>query len=186
MTDPLTPAPMAAPPRPAAPLPRPLHPLGGAVADYASVPFRWEGVEGAQGYRLQIAPDRQFGRGVTELAVGQTTDFTLVDALPVSDAPLFWRVRAEREGGPSRWSSYGRFVVGSDDAALAYRAQRDAERLAARKTSVRERAEAEAARERVPHWERNDAIPSDVESAALGLAMLLSFVLTVLIIALVM
>lgn len=186
MADPTMHAFTAAQPLFAALPPRPLRPLSAAVVDHASVSFQWEGVDGARGYRLQIAPDRQFGRGVTELDVGQSTDFTLVDALPVSGSQLFWRVRAEFEDGPSRWSPYGRFLVGSDDAAMAYDAQREAERIEARKAYLRERAQAETARDLVPYWERDDTIPSDVESGALWLAMLLSFVLTILLIAFVL
>ncbi len=161
--------------------PRPLSPLGGAVEDGAAVTFLWAGVPGARRYHLEVGPDRQFVRGTTAFGAGDSTAFTLHDALPAADAPLFWRVRAELDGGTTRWSPYGRFHVGGDAAVDAFRARREAERAEARKARLRQEAEEAAARDRVPHWERGDTVPSDFEIASYGVLMLASFVVLCLI-----
>lgn len=161
--------------------PRPLAPLGGGVVDPAIVTFRWEGVPGARGYRIEIGPDRQFARGVVALDAGPSTELTLTDAVPTTDAPLFWRVRAEIGDGLTRWSPYGRFYVGSDAAVDAFRAQQDAARAEARKERLRRRTEAEAARDLVPYYERDDMTPPDAGIATIGIGMLGGFLVLLLI-----
>ncbi|NNF58122.1 MAG: hypothetical protein HKN04_07750 [Rhodothermaceae bacterium] len=156
--------------------PRPLDPLSGAIVDRAAITFQWVGVPGARGYRFEVSPDRQFARGVVGFDAGPSTELTLVDAVPATDAPLFWRVRAQLAGGPTRWSPYGRFHVGTDDAVDAFRARKEAERAEARKEELRRRAEEEAARDLLPYWEREDTNPSDTEIAGIGLTMILSII----------
>ncbi len=119
------------------PPPHPSSPLSGAVVDGTAVTFVWNGVPDATGYRLQVAPDRQFVRDVLEIETGLGTSVALQDTLPPSDAPRFWRVQAETPDGPTRWSPYGRFYSGSDAAVDAFRAKREAEDLEARKQAAR-------------------------------------------------
>ncbi|MDX1419915.1 MAG: hypothetical protein R3181_08110 [Rubricoccaceae bacterium] len=156
--------------------PAPLDPLGGAVVDGAAPTFSWRGVPGAVRYLLQLAPDRQFARDVLELDAGPSTQLALLDALPPADGPLFWRVRAVTARGTTRWSPYGRFVPGTDDAAEAFRQQQEAARTEARREQIRREAEAAAARDLVPLCERDDTIPSDAEAGGIGIAMILSIV----------
>lgn len=119
------------------PPPHPSSPLNGAVVDGAAVTFVWDAVPDAIGYRLQVAPDRQFVRDVLEIETGVGTSVAWQDTLPPSDAPRFWRVQAETPDGPTRWSPYGRFYSGSDAAVDAFRAKREAEDLEARKQAAR-------------------------------------------------
>ena len=156
--------------------PRPIDPLSGAIVDRAAITFQWAGVPGARGYRFEVSPDRQFARGVVGFEAGPSTELTLVDAVPATDAPLFWRVRAQLSSGPTRWSPYGRFHVGTDDAVDAFRARQEAERAEARKEALRRRAEEEAERDLLPYWERDDTTPSDAEIAGIGMTMILSIV----------
>ena len=183
MTPPAMP-PVSTPPGTAQPVapPRPLTPLSGAIVDRAAVSFQWRGVPDARGYHLEVGPDRQFTRGVVALDAGPSTELTLTDAVPTTDAPLFWRVRAVLSGGATRWSPYGRFHVGSDDAVDAFRARQEAEHAEARKARLRRRMEEEAARDLIPHHERGDATPHDLEVASIGIVMIASFVLTILLI----
>lgn len=159
--------------------PRPLAPLSGAVTDGAAVTFQWEGVPGAHGYRVEVSTDRQFARGVIALDVGPSTEVVLTDSLPVTDAHLFWRVRAELERSPTRWSPYGRFRVGSDDAVDAFRLQQEAERAEARKEWLRRKTEAERTRDLVPQWQRDDTNPTGAEIVSIGITMLGTFVLLI-------
>ncbi|MCH8030293.1 MAG: hypothetical protein IIB09_00540 [Bacteroidetes bacterium] len=126
------------------PPPHPSSPLGGAVVDGTSVTFVWNSVPQATGYRLQVAPNRQFVRDVLEIETGVSTSVTLHDTLPPSDTPRFWRVRAEALDGPTRWSPYGRFYSGSDAAVDAFRAGCEAKELEARIQATREQVKREA------------------------------------------
>lgn len=160
--------------------PRPLSPLGGDIVDRSSVTFLWASVPGASGYVLEVSPDRQFARGTATFDAGPSTELTLIDALPHTTAPLFWRVRAKVAGGATRWSPYGRFHLGTDDAVDAYRAKREVERLEARRARLRREAEEQAARDLVPDHEREDMTPEDFEVAGIGITMLASFALLIL------
>jgi hypothetical protein len=170
----------AAPPRSAPAPPTPLAPLSGAVVAGDRVPFSWTALPGARRYTLQIAADRQFTHDVAEVDAGPSTEVLLESALPASGAPRYWRVRAETAQGPTRWSPYGRFVAGSDKAADAYRAEREAERAATAREAFRRRAEEQAARDLVPYFLRDDTIPSDAEAGGVGIAMILSVLIFVL------
>ena len=156
--------------------PRPLDPLSGAIVDRSAISFQWAGVPGARCYRFEVSPDRQFIRSVVGFDAGSSTELTLVDAVPATDAPLFWRVRAQLPGGATRWSPYGRFHVGTDDAVDAFRARQEAERAEARKEHLRRRMEEEAARDLIPYWEREDMTLPDAEIAGIGLTMILSII----------
>ena len=162
------------------PPPHPSSPLSGAVVDGTAVTFVWKGIPDATGYRLQVAPDRQFVRDLLEIETGVSTSVALHDTLPPSDAPRFWRVQAETPDGPTRWSPYGRFYSGSDAAVNAFRAEYEAEELEERKRATREQIEKEARFDLMPWVERDDTIPSRVEVGILGMAMILSFVLILL------
>ena len=126
------------------PPPHPSSPLGGAVVDGTSVTFVWNSVPQATGYRLQVAPDRQFVRDVLEIETGLGTSVALQDTLPPSDAPRFWRVQAETPDGSTRWSPYGRYYSGSDTAVDAFRVEQEAEELDVRKQAAREQVKREA------------------------------------------
>jgi hypothetical protein len=160
--------------------PAPLAPLGGAVVESDRAPFSWSGVPGAARYTFQVASDRQFIHDLVEVDAGPSTEVLLQGAFAASAAPRFWRVRAEMPGGPTRWSPYGRFVAGSYAATDAYRLQREAEQTAAVREAARRHAEEQAARDLVPFYQREDTIPSDGEAGGIGIAMILSALITLL------
>ena len=112
--------------------------------DGTAVTFGWSGRPAATGYRLKVAPNRQFVRDVLEIETGVSTSVTLHDTLPPSDTPRFWRVQAEALDGPTRWSPYGRFYSGSDAAVDAFRAGCEAKELEARIQATREQVKREA------------------------------------------
>ncbi|HVL96029.1 MAG TPA: hypothetical protein VM266_09225 [Solirubrobacteraceae bacterium] len=67
-----------------------------AGADVTGQPtFRWQSVEGARDYRLQVAQDPSFGDPIEDLATASTA-FTSSSTYP-ADAVLYWRVRANDE-----------------------------------------------------------------------------------------
>lgn len=163
-------------------VPRPLSPLDGALVDASAAPFSWRGVPGATGYKLQIATEPGFGGDVITLDVGRTNALTVYGMLPVSDQPLFWRVRASSK--PEAWSGYGRFVAASDDAVDAYRQEQDVAAAEAAREAVRQRVAREAELDLVPYYERETSMTS-VGEASILLWMLASFAVFLLLLVLV-
>lgn len=115
-----------------------------------------------------------------DLEAGTSTQLTLIESLPLSAAPLFWRVCAEMPTGATRWSPYGRFVPATDQAAETFRAQQEQRQAEAQRARRRARAEEEAARALVPYCDREDLIPSDLEVRSLGFTVFLSLVIVCL------
>lgn len=160
--------------------PRPLAPLGGAIVDATTVTFSWNAVPGATAYEVQVSPSRQFAQGMLSFNAGPSTQLAVFHPMPAQDGSLFWRVRAKTPKGLTRWSAYGRFSPGSDDAVDAFRAQEEAKAAAARKAELHAQAKAKAELDLVPLWERDDTNPSDGEAAVLGITLILSFLVTLL------
>lgn len=160
--------------------PLPQAPIDGEPADASALTFEWTPVEGAAGYRLQVAPSDAFGEVLIDLPLAATDALTVYGLLPPGTA-YYWRVRA-RVGDEERpWSRPAAFHAASDDEVEAYtREQADADRAARRSA---ERA-AEAAPQTDDGSWKTGYTPS---SFAIGWAafMLVSFVLTMLAIALV-
>jgi hypothetical protein len=97
-----------------------LRPVPGAVqlrtpadrsAGIAHLPqFRWESVEHAAGYRLEIAEDASFDSPV--LAVDGMTGTNAVPADSLAELQEYhWRVRAENESGEGAWSAVWTFTT---------------------------------------------------------------------------
>lgn len=173
------PAPTAPTTAPASPdVPRPLSPLDGAVVDASAVPFSWRGVPGATGYRLQVASSPDFTGDVLDVDAGETTALTLYGALPVRESELVWRVRADRADGEGAWSGYGRFVASHDDAVEAYRNERDVAQSEAAKAAARHREAAEADRDLIPPYARDESVTTAGEAGTL-LLMMFTFALTI-------
>lgn len=158
--------------------PRPLAPLDGALVDASAASFAWRGVSGAKGYRLQVGPTPDFDRDVLEVEAGQATSITLYGTLPVRDADLFWRVRADGTDGGSAWSGYGRFVATHDDAVEAYRNERDMAQAEAAKEAARRREARESDLDLIPHYAREQSVTSAGEAGMLVL-MMVTFALTI-------
>ena len=177
----MTPTPDRSPfaPPPVPDPPRPLEPLGGDVVDAQMASFRWTAVEGAAGYRLQVAPDPAFADAL-DVDAGPSTALTLEGLLAAhDDRPAFWRVRAETPSGPTAWSPYGRFVAGSVEGLQAFHraeaAQAEAARVAAAQADRARGLEAQL----VPLTAREDALTSTLESAMLIVLMATGLTITV-------
>lgn len=94
--------------------PMPLHPDRGkdTPVDRSAVPFSWEEIPEASGYRLQVARTEDFSDPDIDLTVDQTTTITLYDVLPEEAATYYWRVRSLfRVADPGPWSSPRAFTV---------------------------------------------------------------------------
>lgn len=80
--------------------------------DQSAVPFTWEGVPEATGYRLQVAFTEDFSDPVVDLTVDHTTSVTLYDTLQEGRTSYHWRIRPLfplAEPGP--WSDPVSFPV---------------------------------------------------------------------------
>ncbi|MEM8558511.1 MAG: hypothetical protein AAGG50_11870 [Bacteroidota bacterium] len=157
-------------------VPRPVSPLDGALVDASAAAFTWHGVPKATGYTLQIATEPTFTDDVLEVTAGTATELTLFGTLPVSEAELYWRVRAEGTG--ESYSGYGRFVAAGDDAVDAYQAEQEAKRAAEAKEIAKARAEQTLQNDLIPPYQR----PGSVTSTALLFTMsflLVSFLMVI-------
>lgn len=80
------------------PAPVPVAPLEEEVVDGQSVTFTWEPVDGAQGYRLEVAHDSEFDDLAYEQDVDGTTH-TATDVFVTDGETYFWRVMARNAAG---------------------------------------------------------------------------------------
>lgn len=104
-------------PSPPAASPRPLAPIDDAPAAGPRPTFRWAPAEDATGYRLQVAPSRDFDRPLLDTTVPPSTTYTLDQPLSGrTPSPLFWRIRAERaDDEPTAWSTPQSFTPAASD-----------------------------------------------------------------------
>ena len=156
------------------------EPTNGAPVNGQSAMFHWDPVPGAEGYEVQLASSPDFDDPVT-VEPGQTTKLTLYGMLPVDESAFFWRVRAMRPNHAwTDWSEAARFVATTHEAFISYQEEQE------RKTEASEKAEETAAMAR-----RDEERVSPVQTArtpglvSLGISslMLISFILTVLLVA---
>ena len=94
--------------------PTPIHPetIREAPVDVSAVPFSWEGVPEALGYRFQVASAEDFDDPVVDLTVDRTTSITLHDVLSAEDRSFYWRVRPLfRAESTGPWSHPVSFTV---------------------------------------------------------------------------
>ena len=146
--------------------------------DATAPAFRWRPVPAAERYTLEVAADRDFGSPLTRVDAGASTELVLHDLIPPHDRPLFWRVRAETEGGSGTWSLPGRFVAGADRAVDAFLQRRDAEQQEAKRAERRRRAEELAALDLIPPHSRPDHIMSDGQVRLLGALFIIGALLS--------
>lgn len=93
--------------------PVPLHPTDDSPADRAAVPFSWESVPEASGYQLQVAANEDFADPTVDLTFDQTTSVTLCEMLSPEHSPFYWRIRPLfRVADPGPWSAPVPFTVG--------------------------------------------------------------------------
>jgi len=77
--------------------------------DGSEVTFVWDPVEGAEAYRLQVAPTARFADPVLEADVGRETAVTVGNQFPTDGETFFWRVTATAEGADPGTSSVESF-----------------------------------------------------------------------------
>ena len=98
--------------------PFPLDPNHADVVDGAHVTLRWEAVDGAEAYAVDVAEDPEFHDVLFTREVPASTVELAVDVpFPSDDRTLYWRVSA---GNALGWSGGGRiesFTSGSPDQA---------------------------------------------------------------------
>jgi serine/threonine protein kinase len=115
---PSPPAPIAPPPQAAEPLPTlqtpklKLPPNGVSIVSLNGaqdpISFRWDTVNSAEVYRLQVAADAKFRK---QLFTTTTQDNQFVVTKKMPKGQIFWRVRAEQSGGNSNWSKVYSFEI---------------------------------------------------------------------------
>jgi hypothetical protein len=93
--------------------PRPLAPRHAAVVDGARFTLRWEPVEGARRYRVQIAASTDFRAPAFQCDLSaDVVALPMWYAKPGDDSTYFWRVLAESAGGWSRGESIESLTTG--------------------------------------------------------------------------
>lgn len=81
--------------------------------------FRWNAVDGADSYEIQIAKDEEFTEGLFESAVEEGHTFVYPNNLAY-ESQYFWHVRAINKGGASLWSDTYIFTTETDLAVEDY------------------------------------------------------------------
>ncbi len=74
------------------PSPSLVAPTDAISVDGSEVTFVWEPVEGAEAYRLQVAPTARFEDLVVDVDVGNEAAVTVGNQLPTDGQTFFWRV----------------------------------------------------------------------------------------------
>jgi hypothetical protein len=88
-------------------IPTPVYPTEGAVDIPQTILFKWNRVNDAQSYRLQIASDSLFTTLISD--VQNIADTFWQSALPKGFTKYFWRVRASNIGGTSAYCGVKNF-----------------------------------------------------------------------------
>lgn len=97
--------------------PAPTAPIADkAIDDAGAITFRWDEVDGAAAYQLQIAEDPAFSELVLNVEVGDATSRTVKGIFQEYGREYFWRVRAGDEAG--NWGPFSeslRFLVPTEE-----------------------------------------------------------------------
>lgn len=75
-----------------------VKPVDGASVDAAYATFEWKRVEGADGYRFELAEDETFAHVTVDASVGETTSLTLFESVPADGRLRYARVKALESG----------------------------------------------------------------------------------------
>lgn len=126
--------------------------------DGSEVTFVWNPVEGAETYRLQVAPTARFADPLVEADVGSETAVTVGNQFPTDGETFFWRVTAEAEGAAPETSS-----VESFQATTAADAELEAPPLASDDEPVTELARGARVEESVEAFDFEDQIEREKE-----------------------
>lgn len=98
----------------AAPVPQPTQPVARQTVQEGTVLFEWTPFADATTYRLQVGPDEAFETVYHDEIVERPTRLPMSELGLGEEDSLFWRVRAEDDGG-SPWSPPARFNVGESE-----------------------------------------------------------------------
>ena len=85
-------------------------PVGGTTVDVTDVVFRWNPVNGAKNYQIQVSPNEDFANNSTDDRIVKGTAYSPTNTY--DNATYFWRVRAQDTGTvahPGPWSATGQF-----------------------------------------------------------------------------
>lgn len=74
------------------PAPEPVSPVHGAVVRGVDATLSWRPVEGATGYRVQVASDEAFHMLYVDTRLGPVTTLTVQNLLGDEDGVIWWRV----------------------------------------------------------------------------------------------
>lgn len=74
-------------------------PCDAVSVDGREVTFVWDPLEGAERYRLEVAPTARFEDPVIDTEVGSQTAVTVGNQFPTDGETFFWRVRTGSEAG---------------------------------------------------------------------------------------
>jgi hypothetical protein len=96
-----------------------LSPREEAVVDGRSVTFRWEPVEGALEYRLEVSEGFDFDALVYEQRIGQASSVTVEDVFASDDRTYFWRALARNEAGWSHGEVIESFIGSTAESVAA-------------------------------------------------------------------
>lgn len=93
------------------PSPSLVAPRDALSVDGREVTFVWRSVEGADTYRLQVAPTARFEAPLIDTEVGDETAVTVGNHLPTDGQTLFWRVLAGTDGNWSKKNPVESFIA---------------------------------------------------------------------------
>ncbi|MFB6098714.1 MAG: hypothetical protein ABEK84_06325 [Salinibacter sp.] len=94
-------------------------PTDARSVDASEVTFVWEPGDGADAYRLQVAPTARFEDLVVDADVGTEAAVTVGNQFPTDGQTFFWRVLVEKEGGVSATSAVESFIATTEAEAEA-------------------------------------------------------------------
>lgn len=163
----------------APPTPRPQSPIDGRTVDGRMAEFHWSAHPGAEVYRLQISRNESFESLHVDFTVEDTTVTELSGLLPINGSTWYWRVRAENASG--NWSDPAQFIAGrSADEEGSSESGKTRSKSTNRSASTRTKTQDANEEVAVPY---QTAETSSAWAAMVGLIMVLSFIITMVFIA---
>ncbi len=99
------------------PSPKLIVPVDRQAAEPGPVTFRWEPVDGATGYELEVARDPQFEDILVQEELDAVTSHTVTGVFEdIENIGLYWRVRSMGEDGPGSYGTPGQFIIATPEA----------------------------------------------------------------------
>ena len=98
------------------PAPEPASPVHGAVVRGTDATLAWPPVEGATGYRVQVAADEGFRRLFVDTRLGPVTSLTVQNLLGDGDGTVWWRVASVSGSVAGAFSKDAEFQIAYPEA----------------------------------------------------------------------